>query len=305
MGSENSESASYDSESDCSVVWPRVLDGDSGEYFAVCRETSTRRLVTRPVPQDLSRYYSETYHGNRHGFTARFCDRRRLSIIRQANSSNKSVRWLDVGCGDGTLLQSGAAAGWRVYGVETHPELARSRGLTVFANIQQACQNGPYDVITLWHVLEHLTSPDTDVQLLLNLLSPGGKLIIAVPDAACLAARWFGPHWLHWDVPRHVTHFEPATLTELLTNQSSQACQLKRSEFEYDLMGFAQSALNSLGFERNLFFKLLTKRPTTASWPVRVLNYLLGGALCALAAVPIGLAGRLGKGGTLIFQARR
>ncbi len=269
------------------------------------RDGSKGRLVTGPMPADLSRYYSDTYHGNRHGFTARYCDRRRLSIIRRAVSGLQSVRWLDVGCGDGTLLQSGATAGWQVHGVEMQPDLARSKGLTVYSSLQQASQKGPFDVITLWHVLEHLTEPDNDLQLISNLLSPHGKLIVAVPDAGCLAARWFGPHWLHWDVPRHVTHFEASTLTQIMIDHSYQVQQLSRSEFEYDLMGFAQSALNALGFERNLFFKLLTKRPNKTSLPIRAVNYVLGGALCAIAALPIGLAGRLGKGGTLIFQAHR
>ncbi|MBX3422540.1 MAG: class I SAM-dependent methyltransferase [Pirellulaceae bacterium] len=286
------------------VVLERVVDADSGDVFSIVQADQTGHLTTHPVPNDLNRYYSASYHGDRHGFTARYCDWRRLRIVRSWLAS-ASPKWLDVGCGDGTLIDSARRQRWSVYGVERFPELARKRGLTVFGSLDEAGAEGPFDCVTLWHVLEHLTEPQQDLETIHSLLKPGGVLIIAVPDAGSWVARWFGRHWLHWDVPRHLHHFSARSLGGLLATAGFEAQQLRRSEYEYDLLGFAQSTLNWLGFAPNTFFKLLTKRRVQQPTWLKLTNFVLGGWLCAVAAIPVGLCGLRGHGGTLIFFARR
>ena len=291
------EQSSTSADHQSSTLWERVVDPDTGEVFAieVCQPTGL--YVTRPVPGDLSRYYTDRYHGNRHGFTARYCDYRRRRIIERAvDRSDRPPRWLDVGCGDGTLLQALQRRGWDARGVEAYTTSARTKGLTVYDSLAQAAEDGPYDGISLWHVLEHLTDPGHDLTLIRRLLQPAGVLIIAVPDAGCLAARWFGPHWLHWDVPRHLYHFTARSLQHLLEAHGLAARQLRQSEFEYDLLGFAQSVLNAMGLGQNAFFQLLTHRRVDVGACRRWSNLVLGTLLCGAAALPqawrAGVAGR-------------
>ena len=214
------------------------------------------------------------------------------------------VNWLDVGCGEGTLLQRIALQGWRVRGVERFPHLARERGLTVFDSLEQAASEGPYDGVSLWHVLEHLADPAKTLSEIHSLLDPDGVLIIAAPDAGSFAARWFGPHWMHWDVPRHLFHFSRDSLCRLLCDCGFDSRQLAVSEFEYDLMGFGQSVLNRLGMRQNMFFRILTGRRVPLSPLAKCMHLVFGASICAIASVPIWLYGRLGRGGTLVFEAR-
>src|SRR5205807_1356287 len=72
------------------------------------------------------------------------------------------------------------------------------------------------DVITMWHALEHVHQPRKVLQAAYELLTPGGKLVVAVPNIEGVAFHWFGPHWFGLDLPRHLTHFGPATLREML-----------------------------------------------------------------------------------------
>lgn len=310
-----------------SVIWSRVVDPDTGDRFSIAVDPKREIYVTTPVPEDLDRYYTTNYHGNRHGFTAKYCDWRRSRIMRRAisriessasglqksteNASLKStsylspeVKWLDVGCGDGTLLQRMAGHGWKVRGVERFPRMARERGLTVFESLEQARGDGPYDGVSLWHVLEHLPDPFQALTDIRGLLKPEGVLIIAVPDAVCFAARWFGPHWLHWDVPRHLFHFSSDSLNRLLGECGFESRHLAISEVEYDLMGFVQSGLNQLGMQQNLFFKLLTGRREPLSPWTKFLHWVMGAFVGVVAAIPVWLCGRLGRGGTLVFEAR-
>jgi len=72
------------------------------------------------------------------------------------------------------------------------------------------------DVITMWQSLEHVHRPMEVLRAARRLLVPGGKLIIAVPNIDSLPFHWFGPSWIGLDLPRHLTHFAPWTLTHML-----------------------------------------------------------------------------------------
>lgn len=73
-----------------------------------------------------------------------------------------------------------------------------------------------FDVITMWHALEHVHEPMPVLREARQLLSPGGKLMITVPNIDSLAFRWFGRYWFGLELPRHLTHFTPASLLEML-----------------------------------------------------------------------------------------
>jgi SAM-dependent methyltransferase len=131
-------------------------------------------------------------------------------------------RLLDIGCGTGKDLERFQQAGWRVTGVEMSPyaaSLARARlGCDVMVGHfdEATIEPSQFDAVRLSHVLEHLPSPRRSLEKIHRLLRPGGLLWLEVPNAASAETRLFGRHWFQWDLPRHLYHFTPVTLTRLL-----------------------------------------------------------------------------------------
>jgi hypothetical protein len=137
-----------------------------------------------------------------------------------------------------------------------------------------------------------------------DLISPGGVLIVAVPNAGGLQARAFGPKWLHLDVPRHLYHFTRSSLENLLRREKFTPVREWHREFEYDLLGWSQSALNFGPTAPNLFFDLLTGRKPAIGRIQWISTWIAGCVLTgfAILLIPLGTLARLG--GTIIVAAR-
>ena len=257
---------------------------------------------TSPVPADLSPFYGADYYGGRHGVTHRLCLWRRTRMLeRFGRQSSNKPRLLDVGCGDGTFLEAARQRGWEVAGTELNADPARNRDLPVHASIAAAGRG--YTCVTLWHSLEHLRDPRAALAEVAAALVPGGTVLVAVPDAQGAQARLFGPRWRHLDVPRHLFHFGARSLEQLLSRIGLAPFWRWHQELEYDLFGWAQSALDVLPGGRDFLLRSLSGRERSPT--KRVAGLALGGALGAL-ALPVSVAASLaGSGGTLIVAARR
>jgi len=281
-----------------------VLDPQTREEFFILACPACGLGHTSPQPRDLSPYYAEAYYGSRHGFTANYCAHRRLRWVHSLLSAGRHRKLLDVGCGDGAFLLAAQKSGWQGIGTEQNPEPARKSGLEVFADVGSAAASGPYDCITLWHVLEHMADPRATLQDCRDSLKPEGRLLVAVPDAAGFQARAFGARWFHLDVPRHLHHFTGCSLAKLLRATRFIAIRAWHQEFEYDLLGWSQSALNALGFPPNLFFRTLAGGAADAGKLSATFNWVCGAGFCALALPLVPLGSLLRRGGTLILAAR-
>ena len=128
---------------------------------------------------------------------------------------------LDVGCGTGGFLNVMRKEGWEVLGLEPDEEareLARKLyRLTVFEASQlNQLPAGSFDAITLWHVLEHVHDLHPYIEQLKGLLKPTGKLFIAVPNYQSLDAQIYRRDWAAYDVPRHLYHFTPQSMANLV-----------------------------------------------------------------------------------------
>jgi SAM-dependent methyltransferase len=84
-----------------------------------------------------------------------------------------------------------------------------------------------FDVVTMWHSLEHVHQPLDTLRAVRGLLAPGGRLVIAVPNIESTAFRWFGPGWFGLDLPRHLTHFTPRTLRLILEKTGFRVTALR------------------------------------------------------------------------------
>ena len=125
---------------------------------------------------------------------------------------------LDIGCGTGDFLKYGIEK-MKCSGVGVEPNFdarkrAEEKNLTVFEEINQI-QNQKFDVITLWHVLEHVADLDNYFSFFNEKLNDDGLLVIAVPNFKSYDAQYYKEFWAAWDVPRHLWHFSRTSIQQL------------------------------------------------------------------------------------------
>jgi len=149
----------------------------------------------------------------------------------------KSGNLLDIGCGTGYFLNEMKLANWNVMGLE------------VDEGAKQVCKNkfgidaqnistlfdftaNTFDVITMWHVLEHVHDLNGYIAQIKKILKPNGKVFIAVPNNDCYDANYYFVHWAAWDVPRHLYHFEPKTMEALLCKHGLKVEQKQWMPFD-------------------------------------------------------------------------
>lgn len=221
----------------------------SGKIFPVwhCDACSARFTQDVPEKDAIGAYYqsddyishSDTKEGivNRLYHSVRsitLASKRRL--VENA-SGKKAGRLLDIGCGTGAFLNAIHQAGWTVTGLEPDPgardKATKRYGLAV-RSIEDlfALEAGSFDVITLWHVLEHVHDLSAYVGEFKRLLAPGGTLLIAVPNYTSGDAAHYGAQWAAYDVPRHLYHFSPASMEKLLAPAGFAVVQKKPMWFD-------------------------------------------------------------------------
>lgn len=293
--------------------WSQQLDGLTdyltGETFSVCRCRSCGLAVTDPMPGEgvIARYYPARYRTERQKFTAGLRVKRRASA-----AGGPGGRLLDLGCGSGEFAVEMRRRGWETAVTEINPHVLdelRAHGIEA-KSADDATRDGfaePFDVITCWHVLEHVEHPLALARWVRSQLKPGGVFQVAVPNVGSWQAATFGPDWFHLDVPRHRYHFTPPTLTRLLQEGGFDVVATSTFALEYDVFGVLQSALNRVCGAPNVLFERITARNgDAADLPRRdlALSYALAGPLVGV-SVPAALASwAAGRGATLTVACR-
>ncbi|HUF35198.1 MAG TPA: class I SAM-dependent methyltransferase [Gemmatimonadales bacterium] len=204
--------------------------------FLRCRRCDLIYLSPRVAPAALARYYDETYLPHRGeaawGRYARFAaegqrrtDVARVRRARLAAGLGPGSAVLDVGCGRPTFLEALCrATGARGTGIDPsdagwagEPGRWAAAGLRLRrGTIADAAPGAPYDLITLWHTLEHDYTPLETLRYLLRFARPGGGLIVEVPNFDSLTRRLHGGDWAGLHTPRHTAIYTPATLAAML-----------------------------------------------------------------------------------------
>lgn len=200
----------------------------SGELFRLKKNEVYGFLETVPKPDlnKLSEYYeSEDYishtDAKRNLFEKIYHAVREFSVKQKVNLISKYAssgnQLLDVGCGTGDFLQAAQNNQWTVFGIEPNAKARtianQKTGNRVYnADHLWKFEKDQFDVITLWHVLEHLPDLENQLQQFHELLKSGGVLIIAVPNYKSYDAEYYQKFWAAYDVPRHLWHFDRTSI---------------------------------------------------------------------------------------------
>ena len=280
-----------------------VSDPVTGLQFDVLKCVVCGIGITDPAPDQLQPHYAE-YYGSRHGVTARFCDNRRIALVTKMAGLARGRRLLDIGCGEGSFLLAAEKSGWEAMGTELNSIPGRERGLEVFNSLDECANRGPFDCITLWHSLEHMQDPWAVIGRIRHLVAEDGLVLIAVPDFAGLQSKAFGRSWLHLDLPRHLYHFTATSIDGLLHQSEFVPVAHWHQEFEYDLMGWWQSALNAMLRTPNVLFDFLAKKKLRGTLIEKIISGLSAPFLSFAMLPLVWLGSAKGKGGTLLVAAR-
>jgi SAM-dependent methyltransferase len=221
----------------------------TGKDFTINACIKCGMLLTAEVfnVKDLSEYYkSEQYisHSDtREGLVNRLYHLVRNVMLRRkyrlvcSVTGLKTGSILDIGTGTGYFPGFMKGKGWRVTGIEKSDEArrfaAKNQDIPVFD--EEQLLNIPaasFDVITLWHVMEHLPDINHHWQVISKILKPDGVLIIALPNANSWDASHYGPYWAAWDVPRHRWHFAPEHFKESGQKEGFRLISTRRMPFD-------------------------------------------------------------------------
>jgi 2-polyprenyl-3-methyl-5-hydroxy-6-metoxy-1,4-benzoquinol methylase len=187
-------------------------------------------LVTKPVPKDLGKYYdpnnyishSDSGNGmveNIYQLVKKYTLNKKVKLIKGLNVGEKKL--LDIGCGTGEFLFNANKKDWNTVGVELNDNArkkALDKNLEIYKSLDDL-NNKKFDVITLWHVLEHLPNLDEQINKIRSLLNNNGTLIIAVPNYKSYDAQYYKEFWAAYDTPRHLWHFSQNAIKNIFKNK--------------------------------------------------------------------------------------
>ena len=191
--------------------------------------------MPRPTKEKIGKYYkSQEYYShqeNNTGFIPRVYEAvKKVNLRHKYTLATKGLtvgKLLDIGCGVGDFLHTAEEKGWECIGVEPSEEakaIARKRikaNVVDSADLEQMAGQS-FDVITMWHVLEHVDNLKWQVEQLQRLIKPGGRIVIAVPNYKSYDGQYNKEHWAAYDVPRHLNHFNKSVINKIFKSKGLQ-----------------------------------------------------------------------------------
>lgn len=207
-----------------------LRDGDIFQLVS-CKQCEFVYLNPRPNPETISQFYQNDEYQPFLSTQANFSFFERLyTLIRTFTNKNKlrkilefkqCGRILDIGCGTGEFLNGMKMNGWETFGVEKDRSAVKFAKSAYKLNVKAGelveadFEKKGFDVITLWHVLEHVYFPVDEFNLIKELLKDDGILLIALPNISSPDAGFYKNNWIALDTPRHLTHFTEKNIVDL------------------------------------------------------------------------------------------
>ncbi len=216
----------------------------SQETFELLHDAELDMLITHPQPslEKLPSYYeSNDYISHTDGkktlfekmyqFVKGIALKNKLKLI---NSQSQKGKILDIGAGVGDFLMTAKNDGWEIIGIEPSEKaknIAIKKGVS-FVNDMKEIESHSLDVITMWHVLEHVPNLEEQIAELKRMIKPNGTIIIAVPNFNSFDANYYGKYWAAFDVPIHLWHFSKSAIQKLFTKQQLELVNVLPMKFD-------------------------------------------------------------------------
>ena len=217
----------------------------SKETFKLYHDKEIDLVYTHPQPseQNLPSYYeSEDYISHTDGkrslfekvyhFIKSIALKNKLNLINSLQTSKGTL--LDIGAGTGEFLSVAKNDSWKCVGVEPNKkakDIALKKGVAFVENTSDL-DDASIDVITMWHVLEHVPDVEKQIVELKRLLKPEGTILIAVPNFNSFDAKYYGAFWAAYDVPRHLWHFSKTAIQSLFKKEGLQLIKVLPMKFD-------------------------------------------------------------------------
>ena len=217
------------------------------EDFHICECLNCGLLYTMPRPdkEKIGAYYkSEAYYShqeNKKGFIPKVYERVKSINLkhkyRLATNGMQPGKLLDIGCGVGDFLHTAEMHGWECIGVEPSEDAKaiaqkRMKGKIITSEELEGFPDGAFDVITMWHVLEHVDDLKWQVAQLQRLVKPFGRVVIAVPNYKSYDGQYYKEHWAAYDVPRHLNHFNRITLSKIFKTSGLELVKMDKLKWD-------------------------------------------------------------------------
>lgn len=217
----------------------------SKETFNLYHDQSIDLVYTYPQPDAISlpKYYeSEDYISHTDGkrslfekayhFVKSMALKNKLNLINSLQDFRGSI--LDIGAGTGDFLCIAKENGWECVGVEPS---SKAKGIAIkkgvaFTDSTALLEDHSFDVITMWHVLEHVPNVENQIIELKRLLKPNGTILIAVPNFNSFDAKHYGVYWAAYDVPIHLWHFSKTAIKMLFQKQDLELKKVLPMKFD-------------------------------------------------------------------------
>jgi 2-polyprenyl-3-methyl-5-hydroxy-6-metoxy-1,4-benzoquinol methylase len=217
----------------------------SKETFDLYHDETLDMLITHPQPSldNLGKYYeSEDYISHTdnqrsffeklYHFIKNIALKNKLNLINSLQPNKGRI--LDIGAGTGDFLSIAKKDGWQTIGVEPSErakEIAKNKGVS-FVQQTSELEDQSFDVISMWHVLEHVPHLDKQIKELKRLLKPTGTLLIAVPNFKSFDAKHYGKFWAAFDVPIHFWHFSKTAIKLLFEKEKMKLEKVLPMKFD-------------------------------------------------------------------------
>ena len=214
----------------------------SQEEFTLVYDEVLDMFSTDPVPDNLGKYYlSKNYISHTdsnkglfekvYHWVKNYMLKKKVKLI---SSYAEKGTLLDIGAGTGDFLNQAKKSGWEVTGIEPSAaarKRAFEKGINLFEEEAKVGER-KFDVITMWHVLEHVPDVEKQIEWIKNHLSTDGVLIVAVPNFNSYDAKYYKNFWAAWDVPRHLHHFSSKSIKTLFEKNGFNLMEQKPLIFD-------------------------------------------------------------------------